>query len=83
MFAVMKKKIQHKELDKRILVIAKKIKKLRKDANYKSYEKFAIDKGLPRMQYWRMEKGTNFTMETFLKVLDAHKLSLVKFFQIK
>jgi hypothetical protein len=81
MFAAMKKKIQHKELDKRILLIAKKIKKLRKDAGYKSYEKFAIDKGLPRMQYWRMEKGTNFTMETFLKVLDAHKLSLTKFFK--
>ncbi|MGE0635821.1 MAG: helix-turn-helix domain-containing protein [Bacteroidia bacterium] len=77
----MKKKIEHKELDKRILTISKKIKKLRKDAGYKSYEKFAKEKGLPRMQYWRMENGTNFTIETFLKILDTHKLSITKFFK--
>lgn len=80
MFASMKEKIKPKKLDNRILAIAKKIKKLRKDAGYKSYEKFAKKKGLPRMQYWRMEKGTNFTIGTFLKVLDAHKLTLLQFF---
>ncbi len=72
--------MKKKQLDPRIHKIAKKIKQLRIDAGYTSYETFAFDKELPRMQYWRMEAGTNFTIETLLKVLDVHKLSLEEFF---
>ncbi|MCG3165618.1 MAG: hypothetical protein POELPBGB_01386 [Bacteroidia bacterium] len=69
-----------KKLDKRITQIAKKLREMRKDSGYKSLEKFAFDHEISRIQYWRMEKGTNFTIETFLKVLDAHKISLPDFF---
>lgn len=70
-----------KKLDPRVHKIAKKIRQLRIDAGYTSYESFAFDKELPRMQYWRMEAGTNFTIETLLKILDVHKISLKNFFE--
>lgn len=69
------------ELDPRIIAISKKLKEMRIEAGYTSYENFAIDKGLQRMQYWRMEKGSNFTFTSFLKILDAHEISLADFFQ--
>ena len=74
------KKIQ-KELDSRILQIAKKLEKIRIERGYTSYENFAIEHGISRMQYWRMEKGTNFTFESFLKIIDAHQMSLSEFFE--
>lgn len=76
-----KKEKQEKDLDPRITAISKKLVKMRKDAGYTSYENFAIDKGLKRMQYWRMEKGSNFTFTSLLKILDAHKITLHDFFE--
>ena len=70
-----------KKLDTRILQIAKKLEQLRKEKGYTSYENFAIEFGISRMQYWRMEKGSNFTFESFLKILDAHQISLAEFFE--
>lgn len=69
------------EIDNRIFKVAEKLEQMRKDAGYTSYENFAIDKGISRMQYWRMEKGTNFTFESLLKILDAHGMSLGEFFE--
>ncbi len=71
---------KEKKLDKRILLIADKLERMRIDKGFTSYENFAIEFGISRMQYWRMEKGTNFTFESLLKILDAHKISLGEFF---
>ncbi|MBN4046969.1 helix-turn-helix transcriptional regulator [Olleya sp. AH-315-K02] len=70
-----------KELHPDIKKIAKKLERIRKEKGYTSYENFAIEHGISRMQYWRMEKGTNFTFESLLKILDAHKMSLNEFFK--
>ncbi|MEM7486744.1 MAG: helix-turn-helix transcriptional regulator [Bacteroidota bacterium] len=70
-----------KELDPRIMAIAKKLETLRIEKGYSSYENFAIEFGISRMQYWRMEKGTNFTFASLLKILDAHKITLNEFFK--
>ncbi|MEM9077264.1 MAG: helix-turn-helix transcriptional regulator [Bacteroidota bacterium] len=70
-----------KELDPRIQVIAKKLERIRVEKGYSSYENFAIEFGISRMQYWRMEKGTNFTFTSLLKILDAHKMTLSEFFK--
>lgn len=67
-------------MDEQILKIGKRIKELRIEAGYSSYEFFAWEHGLPRVQYWRMEKGTNFTIKSLIKVLDVHNLSLKDFF---
>lgn len=67
-------------LDPRIMAIAKKLEKMRIAKEYSSYENFAIEFGISRMQYWRMEKGTNFTFTSLLKILDAHEITLEAFF---
>jgi transcriptional regulator with XRE-family HTH domain len=66
--------------DKRILKIANRLKKLRISKGYTSYENFALDHDLPRMQYWRMERGANFRIESLLKILEIYNLTLEEFF---
>ena len=53
---------QSKELNNLIVSIGKRIKSLRMNAGYKSYEVFAWENNLSRIQYWKMEKGTNCTL---------------------
>lgn len=60
--------------------IAEKVKQLRIDKGYSSYENFAYENDLSRVQYWRLERGTNFTINYLLKILEIHKLSLSEFF---
>ncbi|MGP8216769.1 MAG: helix-turn-helix domain-containing protein [Bacteroidia bacterium] len=70
-----------KTSDKRITKMGEKIKKLREEKGYKSYEHFAFDKDIGRHQYWRIEKGANFTMSSLLKILDALKVTPEEFFK--
>ncbi|QOI98800.1 MAG: XRE family transcriptional regulator [Flammeovirgaceae bacterium] len=61
--------------------IGEQLTELRKQAGYSSYETFAYDHDLPRMQYWRMEKGkVNITIKSLLKILAIHKIGLAEFF---
>lgn len=69
------------KIDKRVKKVAAKLKKIRIEKGYTSYENFAWDNNLPRVQYWRIEKGNNFTINTLLKILDIHKMSLEEFFK--
>lgn len=68
------------ELDVEIKQIAEKLKQMRIDKGFSSYETFAWEHGIGRMQYWKMEAGTNFTMKSLLKILRAHEVSLAEFF---
>lgn len=61
--------------------IGEKLKELRIKNGYKSYESFAIDNNLSRMQYWRIEKGlTNITIKSLKRILDIYKISIDDFF---
>jgi transcriptional regulator with XRE-family HTH domain len=61
--------------------IGARLKKLREDAGYSSYENFAIQHELSRMQYWRMENGkVNLTIKSLLTVLNIHRISIEDFF---
>lgn len=62
-----------------ILIIAQKVRQLRKENGWTSYESFAWDNNLSPRQYWRLEKGTNFTIEFLIKVLNIHNISLKEF----
>ncbi len=73
-------KANNKEIDKRIIQIASKLTLLRKMNGYTSYEIFALDNEIDRKQYWRMENGINFTINSLLKILDIHKITLEGFF---
>lgn len=67
--------------DPRIIKIAERLKELRIQKGYSSHENFAWDNNLNRVQYWRVEKGTNITMKTLLAILDIHNISLSEFFK--
>ena len=60
--------------------IGSKLTKLRVYAGYKSYEVFAWDNKISRIQYWKMEKGTNCTLKSLKRVLDIHDTRMVDFF---
>lgn len=66
--------------DIRLAEIGSYVKYLRKTRTTLSAEDFANEKGFDRVQYSRIEKGTNITMKTLLKVIDAHSMSLKEFF---
>ena len=69
------------QLKTKINEIADKIKQLRKNSGYSSHETFAYDKNLDRVQYWRIESGSNITLKTLLKILKIHNMSLEDFFK--
>jgi hypothetical protein len=62
-------------------VIGKKLIELRIKKGYTSHVTFAEDFDLPRVQYWRMEKGiANFTLKSLSRVLAIHGLTVQKLF---
>ena len=66
--------------DPRLKQIAQKLKQLRLDKGYSSYEAFAFDHELPRVWYGRHEQGSNLTLKSLLRLLDIHQVSLADFF---
>lgn len=75
--------LNYMEIDntQRINSIAKRIKELRINGGFTSYENFALDKDLDRKQYWRMEKGQNFRIESLFRLLNIHDITLEEFFK--
>ena len=67
------------QFESEIKKVAAHLKKLRVDSGYTSYETFAYDHELPRMQYWRMESGVNFRFSSLLVILKVHNLTLQEF----
>jgi hypothetical protein len=67
--------------DKRLIAIGKQIKQLRIEMGYSSAEIFAYEKNINRISYWRMEKGSNITLNSLLKIMDIHQISLSEFFK--
>lgn len=61
--------------------VAQKFKQLRIELGYNSQEIFAYDKDINRVQYWRVEKGSNITLATFFKLLEIHKITPEEFFK--
>jgi transcriptional regulator with XRE-family HTH domain len=68
-------------LSEEIEKVAQKIKQLRKDRGYTSFQDFAFDNDINRVQYWRVEKGHNITLKTFFKILQIHNLTPEEFFK--
>lgn len=69
-----------KEIQAKIQDIASKLKQLRKDKGYTSYETFAFEHNLNRVQYWRVENGQNITLKTLLNILSIHNVRIEDFF---
>lgn len=72
---------EDEQLNLTLRQIGERLAELRKEMGYTSYETFAYDHEIPRMQYWRMEKGkVNIIVKSLLNILAIHQLSLVEFF---
>ncbi len=69
-----------KEKQDKLQEIGSKLRQLRKEKGYTSYESFAFDFGINRVQYWRIENGQNITIITLLKILAIHNISIEEFF---
>lgn len=69
------------ESEKWVQLISERIKGLRKEGGYTSYETFAQDHDLDRKQYWRVEAGANITIKTLIRILAIHKKDLSAFFK--
>ena len=74
------KKTHPDSFESLISAIGKELKRLRIEAGYKSYEVFAWDNKISRVQYWKMEKGVNCTLKSLIKVLDVHGIRIDIFF---
>lgn len=70
-----------KNIELKIDQISQKLKEIRLSKGYTSYETFAFENNLNRVQYWRIESGKNITLKTLIKVLNIHEISLEKFFK--
>ena len=78
---ILKKMVDSKILeDRRLVQIGQHVRFLRKTNTNLSAENFAYEKGFDRVQYSRIENGTNITMRTLLKVADSHNMTLKDFF---
>ncbi|MDB2329497.1 hypothetical protein OAR37_02225 [Flavobacteriaceae bacterium] len=73
-------KKQINEFEALKIKVGRELKRLRIQSGYRSYEVFAWDNKISRIQYWKMEKGTNFTLKSLLLVLDIHNLKVDQFF---
>lgn len=60
--------------------LANRIKELRIQKGYSSYEYFAYDHNIPRAQYGRYEKGEDLKFSSLLKILKGLDISLKEFF---
>ncbi|WP_127018809.1 helix-turn-helix domain-containing protein [Flagellimonas beolgyonensis] len=65
---------------KEIKKLANRIKSLRIQKGYSSYENFAFEKGIPRAQYGRYETGTDIQYTSLLKIAQAFDMTLEEFF---
>lgn len=70
-----------KNIELNIKKVAERIKQLRFDSGCTSYETFAFDNEINRVQYWRIEKGYNITLKTFFKILKIHNITPEEFFK--
>lgn len=60
--------------------LAKRIKSLRTEKGYSSYENFAFDNKIHRAQYGRYEIGTDMQFTSLLKIARAFDMTLEEFF---
>lgn len=72
--------VNSEEIDKLLSSFGRKVKELRLKSGYKSYEVFAWENNLSRIQYLKMEQGINCTLKSLYKILKIHNISFQDFF---
>jgi transcriptional regulator with XRE-family HTH domain len=66
---------------KTLIRIGKVLEELREMAGYKTCESFSQQHDLPRVQYWRVEKGrANVTIRTLHRLASLHGITVLELF---
>lgn len=77
-----KKKKAAKPINPLVAKLAVRIKQLRKEAGYSSFEEFANDRGvIHRAQLGRYEKGQDLRYTSLVKIAKMFDMSLSEFFR--
>lgn len=76
----MSKGKQHIDFDVELDKLARRIKQLRIAKGYTSYEVFAFENSINRVQYGRYEKGADLRYTSLLKVIKALDMTPAEFF---
>ncbi len=61
--------------------IGERLKQIRKEAGYTSYEYFAYENNISRPQYGKYEAGANIQLNTLIRILKKFNVSLEDFFK--
>lgn len=72
---------EEKNIALQITKVSERIKHIRIEKGYSSYENFALEKEISRMQYWRTENSSNITLKTLFKTLHLLEISPEDFFK--
>ena len=63
-----------------MLLLANRIKQLRKQAGYTSYEIFAYDHNITRSQWGRYERGEDIRFTSLVRICNMFRITLEEFF---
>jgi transcriptional regulator with XRE-family HTH domain len=76
------KKVQKEPLDvdDQLKKLGNRIKQLRLERGYTSYEYFAYEHNISRAQFGRYEQGQDLRMSSLIKVVSAFDMTLEEFF---
>lgn len=66
--------------DEELLKLGKRLKELRIQRGYTSYEYFAYEHNISRAQYGRYEQGKDLRYSSLIKVISAFGMTLDEFF---
>jgi transcriptional regulator with XRE-family HTH domain len=75
-----KKVIRKKSTKDASVLLGERIKQLRIERGYSSYEYFAYEHGISRAQFGRYERGEDLRFSSLVKVIKAFDISLKEFF---
>lgn len=63
--------------------VGDRLRALRVKKGYSNYETFAFEHGLNRANYGRYEAGNNLRLDTLIKILECHEMTLDEFFRVE
>lgn len=75
-----KGKIPELDTEEQLKKLGARIKSLRIEKGYTSYEYFAYDHGISRAQFGRYEQGQDLRFSSLVKIVNAFGLTLQEFF---
>jgi transcriptional regulator with XRE-family HTH domain len=76
-----KKSIEVLPKEELLIKLGERIKQMRIEKGYSSYEYFAYDHNISRSQFGRYERGEDLRFSSLVKVANAFGLSLEEFFK--